>query len=966
MSKPECVDDKNFMLIGGKCYQISNSMQKLGFTSRTDIPQIVVSDKYDQFLSKVGKNLYNLIQILNRDIERFGVDPTDPRVARMKEIRKQIQWMLEQTNIMYKRSKMLPENQVRIGVVNLIKEVLAGRNPMQGDPNFVYPNAFFQWIFPGGQQLSPIPDRTKHDYQTFMQLLNRYFIKEGLLSEKSHKRQKCGIKELAIYQRTIQKYLTPHSPNKGVLANLATGMGKTCLGLATIKAFADAGWAIMWITKSNLKMEIAKDVWCVSPGYAKYPPDQVVIPSKAAGARKTDVDFNTELMPELGKIIISSYGFASRALAEGYAEKSRVKEVQFLQGQKKKYEDFLRNVLVIIDEAHLFYSKDIPANENPPTAEQIKKVENAIFTSYKKSGVNSCKVLLLTATPIPRDPLDGLKLLNLLIEKEEDRFNPVKFKQNHVDHATGSISQGGIEEFVGRAKGLIMFADTDYDPGTTAKIENNIIKPIEMPLTLFQETQFQEECIDKASKKSQLEQAMCWRQVADFISDEKVAQYIDPKLVEKKPSRSGGFERIQTPSFLSFKNWTNLKQLKRLRSLILGRPLQPQEEHMEFWKTRNLALSTVNIDYSMSPKLLNLLYLIQTLDQQHANPVKHVIYTNVAGLIGDDPSSKKKPPEWGPELIGSGLAAMGYEWVDMKEERNQLVPILPQQKMGFRNPNHGFAILSAKSHFLGEEVRPVGRKAEALRKIFNEPTNSHGEKIRLLIIDFSFKQGIDLKDVRYFHFFDAPLTKTDQVQAIGRVIRRCGHQAFSSDPQDWKVGIFVHYMVRILQTQMVGEGGTDRFLPFQVVNQLAATPNQNELIRSQLEALFQFVAFDRCLYKHIPQHYTWEGQQGNPVFDCNMLMPQGPVSTKQKSISWKDIQKSISSRMQLNDPYWVELQRHPSKRKIEQKVKGVPRRPGLKERVKREVAEEKQELRRKKAQKHSARQRAFQKARQRP
>ena len=58
-------------------------------------------------------------------------------------------------------------------------------------------------------------------------------------------------------------------------------------------------------------------------------------------------------------------------------------------------EDILKKTLIIIDEAHKLYGGDLKASERPET----DIMEKLIMNSYNKSGSESCKLLLMTATP---------------------------------------------------------------------------------------------------------------------------------------------------------------------------------------------------------------------------------------------------------------------------------------------------------------------------------------------------------------------------------------------------------------------------------------------------------------------------------------------------------------------------------------------------------------------------------------
>ena len=68
-------------------------------------------------------------------------------------------------------------------------------------------------------------------------------------------------------------------------------------------------------------------------------------------------------------------------------------------------QDILRKTLLIIDEAHKLYGGDLKAAEKPNT----NIMEELIMNSYKKSGKDSCKLLLMTATPISMHVMEKIR-----------------------------------------------------------------------------------------------------------------------------------------------------------------------------------------------------------------------------------------------------------------------------------------------------------------------------------------------------------------------------------------------------------------------------------------------------------------------------------------------------------------------------------------------------------------------------
>ena len=80
----------------------------------------------------------------------------------------------------------------------------------------------------------------------------------------------------------------------------------------------------------------------------------------------------------------------------------------------------MHKTLIIIDEAHKLYGGDLKAIEKPDT----NIMEKLIMNSYKKSGKDSCKLLIMTATPFTNSPLELFSITNLFMTNESEKINP--------------------------------------------------------------------------------------------------------------------------------------------------------------------------------------------------------------------------------------------------------------------------------------------------------------------------------------------------------------------------------------------------------------------------------------------------------------------------------------------------------------------------------------------------------------
>jgi superfamily II DNA or RNA helicase len=254
--------------------------------------------------------------------------------------------------------------------------------------------------------------------------------------------------ELNPTQKFITHYFTPESPYKGILLWHSVGTGKTCTGVATATtSFERQGYSILWITRTTLKSDVWKNIF-----------DQIC---------------HTIILDEIkkGLIIPENINERKKLLSKSWLEPMSYKQFSnLLAGKNKIYDillerngstDILKKTLIIIDEAHKLYGGDLKASERP----NMEVMENLISNSYKVSGSNSCKLLIMTATPFTNSPLELFSLINLFIEHESDKIttNKEEFKKQFMT-SDNILSTNGVKLLANKLTGLISYLNREKDP----------------------------------------------------------------------------------------------------------------------------------------------------------------------------------------------------------------------------------------------------------------------------------------------------------------------------------------------------------------------------------------------------------------------------------------------------------------------------------------------------------------------
>lgn len=251
-------------------------------------------------------------------------------------------------------------------------------------------------------------------------------------------------------QDFIRHYFTPDNPYKGMLLFHSVGTGKTCTAIATAtSSFEKEGWTILWVTRTTLKDDIWKNMFdtvCSLSMQEKVVSKGVKFPQKLTDKMR--------MLSKSWSIRPMSYKQFTNLVA---GNNKSLEDLIKKNGQ----EDPLRKTLLIIDEAHKLYGgTDLLPAERP----DMKKLNAALQKSYKISGDESVKLLLMTATPYTNDPMELIKLLNLLqVEDEKLPSSFDEFQQVFLDQETGMYTEEGRDLFLEKINGLVSFLDRGND-----------------------------------------------------------------------------------------------------------------------------------------------------------------------------------------------------------------------------------------------------------------------------------------------------------------------------------------------------------------------------------------------------------------------------------------------------------------------------------------------------------------------
>lgn len=269
--------------------------------------------------------------------------------------------------------------------------------------------------------------------------------KGGSKDSKGSKGRNNKFIDFTPTQELVRHYFTPDSSYKGLLLYHSVGTGKTCTAIATASStFEEKGYTILWVTRHTLKSDIWKNMFenICSLVIQEKIKKGLKLPKKVSSPMKYMSD--SWIKP------ISYKQFSNMLLENNKFYEEIVK--------RNGKEDPLRKTLIIIDEAHKLYSENVSSLEKPNTDILEKMIQN----SYRISGKDSVKVLLMTATPYTTNGMDLIKLINLLKENDKIEVDFDKFSTKYLN-PTGMFTESGSKKLQDQLSGYVSYLNRSKD-----------------------------------------------------------------------------------------------------------------------------------------------------------------------------------------------------------------------------------------------------------------------------------------------------------------------------------------------------------------------------------------------------------------------------------------------------------------------------------------------------------------------
>lgn len=326
------------------------------------------------------------------------------------------------------------------------------------------------------------------------------------------------IAQFTPSQKFISDYFVPKSNQKGLLVWHSTGTGKTCTAIATkSKKWEEEDYTILWVTRTTLRNDIWKNMFDISC--------DIDIQKRI---ENDDFD-STKRMKYLNKKFLQPVSFKQLSNALGKKETQLTKKLIKLNGS----DDPLKKTLIIIDEAHKLLDGSLSPTERP----DFQVIFDSIQKSYKRSKNNSCRILLMTATPFAGTSATFCNLANMLVDSN--------FLPNTVDtihqHFNSKYKLISPSKFKSIAKNNVSFLDRTRDPRQFAQVQ---IHHIESAMSMKPEIELRNCLKEKKQNVSECDSTKTNHKEIPKLEKElkQVQKNIDEKLKPKLEKVKTKFE----------------------------------------------------------------------------------------------------------------------------------------------------------------------------------------------------------------------------------------------------------------------------------------------------------------------------------------------------------------------------------------------------------------------------------------
>ena len=560
-------------------------------------------------------------------------------------------------------------------------------------------------------------------------------------------KNKCSTSKnkttLQPIQKKLTKYFQPSNDKKGMLLWHNVGSGKTCSAISMASNFEGHDYSILWVTKRTLLKVVEQNLFGTAICHPKINPEKLGTTYQQRFGHFNKVTHKAWLTP-----------ISYRSFSNLHKKKSAIYKKLV---QRNGVEDPLRKTLIVIDEGHNLFSDD-PSGLSGQERAKFEFVQSMIQNSYKLSGKDSAKLIILSATPA-LNGLNGMfQLINTLIEDPREHLplnissisDELKQKVEKISKKYISFHDGSTNQEIFAQKNYLKILSQISKQCSSQRCKTigvNQVNTMKKCKTIKQKDD-QIECLEKL---------MLW--------NDKVREYnytganFDPKVLLKR------LPHISSNMNTMIKNIDKIDKIDKIKHKKTFKHVIYVEKPKYLMLLLNvLVAKDYNIGLGMTKKTQSTGRVINTMDiklkEYPKNKNKNIALFTQARINGRN--------------IGKNLIKKQRDLFNNRENEKKIIT-KPQELDDEKK-------IDKKFYFnLQKNIAPLKK------------TNIHGEQVRFALIDRNFLEGISFFDAKYLHILTLPESEDEMDQLVGRVTRFCGHTGlpFKKDV-GWNINIIAY------------------------------------------------------------------------------------------------------------------------------------------------------------------------------
>jgi superfamily II DNA or RNA helicase len=587
-------------------------------------------------------------------------------------------------------------------------------------------------------------------------------------------------------QRIVSEYMAPQAPYRGLLCYHGLGSGKTLLMVSVIARYLqdDPSRTIVVLVKPSLVQNFYDDLAKVDSQtlygeqmdietMKERNKDRINVVTFQAFANRLNgiTGWDLGINKKVARNVRSSTGGDTKSMpADGLGA--------LPDGEKKADSDaypLMNNTIVMIDEAHnLVTPKDAGY---PPENDAY-----SVLSSIRRA--DTCRIILLTATPMRNEPFEIGILLNILKKKtsvaEQEDGAQTRSRVANASQTT-LFPQITHQTLIGSAS-----VDVVDMEATKSAFEDMFYQTVNGVQTIKNEDLFIQKCkglvsffpVDNMFTKFARKQVFR----VDVPLDNENYRLTRERMVSD-------FNKIQTAKKRSCFEIKTLCATSRRASDVLG----AYEKDI-----------VRRVEANKAPKIAKIVEVMGA----HAAEGKQFAYSFFDQAI---------------IALTTELTKKGWKKITAADVKLCLKP----EHQNFRSINHpSFESIftlpladpkCARSKEMATENDTVKRffilgsdtdslwKEKLMKMVFNLDSNKTGSILNLCIGNKKYSEGISLFAIRNLHVTEAPSSTGLLDQIIGRGVRNCSHRMLSF-PVDWNVNVFMYYGTHTNTSKFIIEG----------------------------------------------------------------------------------------------------------------------------------------------------------------